>query len=75
MMNLQYLVEQFSQLTEDERNTMFQIMTDNKELFNKLFPNIPLLMHILDPNGAVPQIFHGDIIQAYNAWAQENNKE
>jgi len=75
MMNLQYLVEQFAQLTEDERNTMFRIMTDNKELFNKLFPNIPLLMHILDPNEAVLQVFHGDIIRAYNTWAQDNIKE
>jgi hypothetical protein len=75
MMNLQYLVQQFAVLTDDERNQMFQIMTDHKELFNKLFPDIPLLMHILDPDSAVPEAFHGDIIRAYNAWAQDNIKE
>ena len=69
MINLQYLADRFSALDEAERGEMFQVLTNHKELFNKLLPNIPLLMHILDPEN-VPSGVQTDLVQAYRTWAQ-----
>ena len=51
------------QLTDQERNQFFEIIHANSELFEKILPNTPLLMHI---TGKIT--LDHQVAQLYNVW-------
>ena len=46
MYTIDDLTNRLAQLTDEERGQLFQIATDNAGLLSKIFPEMPLLLHI-----------------------------
>jgi hypothetical protein len=68
MYTVDILNENFSKLTEQERNQLFVLLAQHTELFAKLFPGMPLIDHV---NGTPSDINH-PVIQAFESW--KNNQ-
>jgi hypothetical protein len=68
MFSLNELTSKFNALSEERRNEVFAEATANASLYNKLIPNVPLLLYILEGESRVPVSQHGPIIESYKAW-------
>ena len=56
-------------LTSNEKAKLFQLITENAELFNKIMPNLPLVQQIIA--GTVSTIAH-PIAADYANWKNNN---
>jgi len=63
MYTLESLTASVNSLNVVEQGMLFQILTDNSELFGKILPDLPLLQYII--NGVDDQ---NDIIKLYIYW-------
>lgn len=57
------LTSAVSQLTEEEKHAMFQIIKDNADIFDKIMPNVPLIKYVLHNTDVCPVLG-----QAYISW-------
>ena len=57
------LTEIVMNLTEQEQQKLFQLVTDNAELLIKVMPDMPLLQHIMNNTESDNQL-----IQSYSSW-------
>jgi hypothetical protein len=62
------LADNAMKLTKEEQAKLFEILSDNAELFDKLIPNMPLLTHMLI--GGNLDINHR-IADAYSTWKRQ----
>lgn len=63
-----YSVRQFTEnvnnLTTKEKQKLFQLLTKNAELINKVIPDLPILVHILNDDIDLS----GPVIDEYKEW-------
>ena len=62
------LTTRFHNLDAEHKIQVFEELTKNANLYNRIFPNMPLVMYILGGEEAVPVNQQGPIIQQYKAW-------
>jgi|LakMenEpi03Aug12_release.lakeMendotaPanAssembly.Ray.scaffolds.fasta_scaffold4476779_2 hypothetical protein len=60
------LTQNVMQLGKQDRERLFQVLTDHADLLIKVIPNVPLLEYIV--TGSTPGSNNSDLIQAYEAW-------
>ena len=65
---IDYITHNAMQLTADEQDQLFKVVTENAELFDKVMPDYPLIKLIL--HGTTDS--NHEIIQAYVAWKSDN---
>ena len=63
MYTVENLTAQVNGLSDQDKQTLFQLLTDNAELLNKIMPDMPLLMHILNNTESDHQL-----VQSYVQW-------
>lgn len=71
MYNVEDLSASFIALSKEEKHRLFTLMTENLDIFGKIFPGMPLLLHILDEDNGVHPAYHGPVICAYKDWKAE----
>ena len=64
MINLQYLEQRFAVLTDNERDEMFQMLTDHAGIISKIFPDSTLMSYVVS---GVPKDDHM-VTRAYTLW-------
>lgn len=64
MYSVEKLTENIRRLTDSELQQLFQLLTDNAELLNKVMPEVPLIRHIIEDTGNTDN----SLIRAYNNW-------
>jgi len=64
------LIQNIMQLSRQEQDRLFQLLTDNADILAKLIPNIQLLEYIL--TGHTVDAANNPVIQAYDRW--KNNR-
>lgn len=64
MYSIDSLTSNLMALSEAERNTLFQLINDHADLLNKVFPELPLINHVLNNTGNE----ENPLIYTYNRW-------
>ena len=63
MYTIDNLTERVGQLSEQEQQQLFHLITEHAELLNKVLPDMPLLAHILNNTSSDHQL-----VQSYVQW-------
>jgi hypothetical protein len=72
MFTLEELTTKFNTLSDEQRNKVFEEATANAEFYNRVLPDLPLILYILKGDEGVHTSYHGPIIQSYKEW--KNNR-
>jgi hypothetical protein len=63
------LTQNVMQLSKQDREKLFQVLTDHADLLTKVIPNVPLLEYIV--TGSTLGSNNNAIIQAYEVWKNQ----
>jgi hypothetical protein len=63
MYNTQTITEAVATLTPGQQQVLFHLVSDHAELFNKIVPGLPLVMHALGQ-----QTFNHPLAELYDSW-------
>jgi hypothetical protein len=63
------LTQNVMQLSKQDRERLFQVLTDHADLLTKVIPNVPLLEYIV--TGSTLDSNNNAIIQAYEVWKNQ----
>jgi len=75
MFSVDDLTNKFNSLDTEGRELVFEQLTRNAAMYNKIMPGIPLIRYILEGTAGVPESQHGPIIRSYKAWAADPNNQ
>jgi hypothetical protein len=64
------LTQNVMQLSKQDRERLFQVLTDHADLLAKVIPNVPLLEYIA--TGSTPGSNSSAVIQAYKVWKNQS---
>jgi hypothetical protein len=66
---LEELTRKFHALDESQKDMVFVQVSKNAEYYNKMIPNVPLFLYILEGDSAVPEYAKSsEVIRQYKAW-------
>jgi hypothetical protein len=65
MYNIDTINYAISNLTNSEKEALFELVTNHASLVDKLLPGLPLLQHI---KSKTPQADNDPLLEAYLAW-------
>jgi hypothetical protein len=71
MFSVEDLTNKFNALDVEGRSLVFEQLTRNANFYNKIMPNTPLILYILEGEKAVAPRDHGPIITSYKAWLSD----
>jgi hypothetical protein len=63
------LTQNVMQLSKQDQERLFQVLTDHADLLTKVIPNVPLLEYIV--TGSTLGSNNNAIIQAYEVWKNQ----
>lgn len=70
MFTIEELTQKFHALDDTKKDMVFEQVTKNAAQYNKIIPNVPLFLYILQGDGAVPAYAkNSSILLQYKAWA------
>lgn len=64
MYTIQTITQAVGNLSESEKHTLFQIITEHGELLNKVIPDLPLVAH-----ASGKQQLNHTLAEQYDAWS------
>jgi hypothetical protein len=70
MFTIEELTQKFHALDDKTKDMVFEQVTKNAAQYNKIIPNVPLFLYILEGDASVPGWAKGSsILLQYKTWA------
>ena len=67
MYTVENLTQRVSELTDQEKEQLFHLVTEHVVLFNKIMPELPFLLHILNNTES-----DHELMQSYLQWKNKS---
>ena len=70
MFTVEELTQKFHALDNETKDMVFEQVTKNAAQYNKIIPNVPLFLYILEGDAGVPEwAKKSSILSQYKIWA------
>jgi hypothetical protein len=75
MFTVEELTQKFHALNDETKDMVFEQVTKNAAQYNKIIPNVPLFLYILEGDVGVPIWAKNSLILSqYKTWAANQSK-